>query len=201
MSGLFDPFLPTSVHTLAFASSALAKVARDMASGQLHDNLLLHGDPGCGKSHLAGLIVSNRYPQLSLSMRTYEGALWDANSLSSIVGQMNWDSISGITQHYTVINEVDQMSDKDRERLKAFMDGQPLMKFVMTTNAPGKISGALRSRSNLFHMQMMPAPHIVPIVQQAAQSLGKTASTARALAEIAASNGDWRRLEQRVHAI
>lgn len=194
MTSLFAKYLPTSVATMTFASPVLAKVAKEMASGSLHDHLLLHGLPGTGKSHLARLIVSDWRPGVKLKSITYEGADWDSGTQGSILGQLNMDSAKW-DQHYTLINEVDEISPNELRRLKSFMDRHLAMKFVMTTNYPQRLSPAFLNRCNPHLLDMTPADSVASIVQSVFEDRGYQIPSTDALALVSACAGSWRTLE------
>lgn len=195
MSSIFAKYLPSSVAVMTFADPVLGKFAKAMASGQIHDNILLHGGPGCGKSYLSTRIVLDRYPTTKLSLVTYEGANWDAETLKSVSGMINFEKQEGISEHYTIINEVDKLSVARLDELQAFMDENVTMKFITTCNVPQRLSPAFINRVKPRLMEMMPSSSVVPIIVQIMQNFGYSISTSEAQQLVAACKGSWRSLE------
>lgn len=198
MMGFFAKYLPPSVSTMTFADPTLGKFANAMASGRLHDHLLLFGDPGCGKSYLAKRIVLDRHPTTQLSLVTHEGANWDGKSLTSVGNMMNWEKSQGIKQHYAIVNEVDKLSKGYRDELQAFMDDQLDLKFIMTSNSPQSLSPAFLNRAKARRMDMMPISSVVAVIRQAMGGFGYKISTAEAQQLVIACKGSWRSLEDLV---
>ncbi len=199
---LLQPFRPTSIATFPFASSKLAKAAAELSTGQEHKNLLLHGDPGTGKSHLTKLIFTTRFPQVGLSAVTYEGGQWSSDTPGQIIGQMNLEkSLMGLSQHFTIVNEIDRLRDRDIDGLKDLMDDEMYSstRFLATTNHFAKLPENFQDRFWHYRMDMAPAPVVIPIVQQVFANQGKLCDPTQAAELVRRCKGSWRRLEQLIH--
>jgi DNA polymerase III delta prime subunit len=199
---LFSQHLPSTVASLPFASSTLAKVAQDLASGKRFDHLLLYGSPGTGKSTIVETIFRERYPQVGIRNYLHEGVKFDSSDLAKIENQMGMDySMLAIDQSITIINEVDQLGDKLLARLKAVMDNCKGHKFLLTTNHIGKIHGNIQNRCSMHQVVLPPAAVVVPFLQRVASSQGKALSTSNAHDIFQAVGTDWRRLERAVQGL
>lgn len=199
---LLQPYRPTSIATFPFASTKLAKTAADMSTGQQHWNLLLYGVPGTGKSHLIRLIFSTRFPQVSPTAVTYEGGQWSSDTPDKIIGQMNIEkSLMGLSQHFTIINEVDRLRDKGFDALKELIDNEMYssMRFLATTNYPELLPGSFEDRFWRYRMDMAPASAVIPIVQQVFAKHGKLCDANQASELLKRCKGSWRRLEQLIN--
>ncbi|MDB5585907.1 MAG: replication factor large subunit [Devosia sp.] len=200
MSSIFDRFTPTSIHNVTFASTSLAKVVGNIVTGKQQTHLLLHGDPGTGKSKIAELLIAAMYPATAITKSyVFDGDEWTTSCTAQVEGTMNAWKMTDQIWHFTVINEVDRLNADEIGNVRCFMDKHLDHKFILTTNHVGKLPSNFQNRCSAHHVDMEPAASVAHKVCQVFADHGKFISPADALVLVSASKGSWRSLENLVH--
>lgn len=201
MSSIFDRYAATSIHNVTFASPVLAKVVQKIVNGTMPTHLLLHGEPGAGKSRIAELLIAEMYPpHVVTAAYIFDGDDWTTARTREILGTIDANRVDDQTLHFSVINEVDRLSPNDIGDVRRFMDKHLDHKFIMTTNHAGKLPANVQNRCSVHRLDMEPANSVAGKVVQVFADHQLAISYANALQLVAASNGSWRTLEQLVHA-
>lgn len=138
--------------------------------------ILLHGPYGTGKSTLASLIPdlieqarggsTANVHQLDCAQGLNGSALMThIRTVTSLV------SFNASGHHYTVLDEVDNLTEAAQASLKAIMNGLHGI-FIMTTNNITAIDKGVINRSHVIHMMAATPLHWLPLVKRIIAACG-----------------------------
>jgi DNA polymerase III delta prime subunit len=140
--------------------------------------IVLHGDYGTGKTTTARLL-----PELIEVSRGGSNAHYDfyecaqgMNGVSLIQTIEKRTSLIGFNcsgQHYSVLDEVDNLTDAAQASLKAIMDCRHGI-FIMTTNDISKLDKGVVNRSHVINMLVAQSQSWLPLVKRVIASTGAT---------------------------
>ena len=138
--------------------------------------ILLHGPYGTGKTTVARLI-----PELMEQARGGKDAIYDfypcaqskngSNLISGIEKSTELVSFNYSGMHYTILDEVDNLTDAAQRSLKAIMTGQHGV-FILTTNHIGAIDKGIVSRCHVIHMLQADPKDWLPLVRKVISKMG-----------------------------
>ena len=161
--------------------------------------IILHGPYGTGKTTLAVLI-----PELMEKARGGSNANFNlyqcaqgmngtslVNQIHTTTQFVSWNN-SGL--HYSIMDEVDNLTDAAQASLKAIMTGLHGI-FIMTTNDITAIDKGVVNRSHVIHMLVAKPQDWLPLVKRVIQACGAPLPPDKALIPvIAACNGSAREI-------
>jgi DNA polymerase III delta prime subunit len=138
--------------------------------------ILLHGNYGTGKTTTARLL-----PELIEVSQGGFNAYYDFYScaqgmngvslISKISDRTSYVSLNDSSLHYSVLDEVDNLTDAAQASLKAIMDCYHGI-FVMTTNDISKMDKGIVNRSHVIHMLTAQSQSWLPLVKRVITSTG-----------------------------
>ncbi len=118
-------------------------------------SIILHGPVGTGKTAAAEILAAGR---CVTSPEIFDGSTMTDADFKRIDGWSNWERVNGNDHPLVVINEVDKLTPKMQQRLRAEIDSTSGLSpdFVMTTNEPHSVDERLADRCEKIEM---PSPN------------------------------------------
>ena len=161
--------------------------------------ILLHGNYGTGKTTLACLL-----PDLIEVSRSGSNAHYDfyqcaqgmngVSVMNSITQRTSFISLNHSGLHYSILDEVDNLTEAAQASLKAIMDCRHGI-FILTTNDINKVDKGVVNRCHVIHMLAAQAQHWLPLVKRVIASMGATCPPDSALLPVITScNGSAREI-------
>ena len=177
---IIKKYPPQSAKDLIFADPKVAAEIEYYATGQKTEHLLLYGPPGSGKSIAAQVIVDSCLPGLKGGSFTapIQACSPFTNEFAKIDGNRNWQFQNGAKQAYVIIDEVDQLSDKERMALRNIIDNEwtAPTTLICTTNHLHKLEDPFIDRFNSLKVDPPTNVQWQPLVQKILQAEGFASS-------------------------
>ena len=161
--------------------------------------ILLHGNYGTGKTTTARIL-----PDLIEVSRGGSNAHYDfyqcaqgmngVSLMNNITQRTSFLSLNHSGLHYSILDEVDNLTDAAQASLKAIMDCYHGI-FIMTTNDVLKIDKGIVNRSHVIHMLTAQSQSWLPLVKRVITSTGAKCPPDSALLPIISTcNGSGREI-------
>ena len=164
---------PKTLADVVYADDALRDFMDIFAKGEVSNHLLLFGEPGVGKSAIAGLLpaefeanaTGNRPSLVRFDQDASDGLILRA--IDNLCGQID---MTAQAAHFVWFDEVDNLGANVLSKLKGVLNGNHKVRLLMTTNHVGNVNAGIRDRSSEWFVscptpeQFLPrARHIVNV--------------------------------------
>jgi len=200
-----NDFKPKSLDECVISDVRSKDILSQILNGQLtfpafgKCGILLHGDYGTGKTTTASLL-----PELIEVSRGGSNAFYDlypcaqgmngSQLIQKIEARTSLVSFNQSGLHYSILDEVDNLTDAAQASLKAIMDCRHGV-FIMTTNDITKIDKGIVNRSYVIHMLVAQSKDWLPIVKRLIMAMGANCPPESTLLPVIAScNGSGREI-------
>ncbi len=192
-------FLPQSLEECVIGDPRSRGLLSELVSNRLpfpafgKCGILLHGPYGTGKSTTAGLL-----PDLLERVRSGSDAYFTehkcaqgtngASLMTTIQQATSFVSLNPSGLHYTVLDEVDNLTDAAQASLKAIMDSKHGV-FILATNHLPEVNAGVVDRCHLIHMVSARPDDWLPLVRRVISACGAPVPPAASLLPVIAQCG------------
>jgi len=200
-----DDFKPKSLDECVISDVRSKDILNQILNGQLpfpafgKCGILLHGDYGTGKTTTACLLPklievshgsSNAYYDLYQCAQRMNGA----QLIPKIEARTSLISLNLIGNHYSILDEVDNLTEAAQASLKAIMDCRHGI-FILTTNDINKVDKGVVNRCHVIHMLVAQPQQWLPLVKRIITTTGAQCPPESALLPVIANcNGSGREI-------
>ena len=198
-------FLPKSLEECVISDVRSKDILASILNGSLpfpafgKCGILLHGNYGTGKTTTARLLpelieVSHGGFNAYYNFYSCAQGMNGVSLISKISDRTSYISLNDSRLHYSVLDEVDNLTDAAQASLKAIMDCHYGI-FIMTTNDISKIDKGVVNRSHVINMLVAQSQSWLPLVKRVITSTGATCPPDGSLLPIITScNGSGREI-------
>ena len=139
---------PRSINDLVFADPLVAGVVQLYAFQRPSKPLLLYGPPGTGKSEALRLIALAQFAKAGIETQDFviNGGDTYRDLFTTMLNMAQWQLWPAGTPSLIVIDEIDEIEDKHRGKLRSFIEAHPSVQILASTNYFNALSPALKSR-------------------------------------------------------
>lgn len=198
-----DDFKPKTLEECVISDVRSKDILNQILNGQLpfpafgKCGILLHGNYGTGKTTTACLL-----PDLIEASRGGSNAMYDfyqcaqgmngVSLMNNITQRTSFVSLNQSGLHYSILDEVDNLTQAAQASLKAIMDCRHGV-FILTTNNINQIDKGVVNRCHVIHMLEARPQDWLPLVKRLITSIGAVCPPDASLIHVIAScNGSGR---------
>ncbi len=177
-----DDFKPKTLEECVISDVRSKDILSQILNGQLpfpafgKCGILLHGDYGTGKTTTACLL-----PELIETSRSGSNAMYDfyqcaqgmngVSLMNTITQRTSFISLNQRGLHYSILDEVDNLTQAAQASLKAIMDCRHGV-FILTTNNINQVDKGVVNRCHVIHMLVARPQDWLPLVKRVITSTG-----------------------------
>ena len=149
--------LPTKFDDLIISDVKILNRLSQYAKGKRKGNILLYGLRGLGKTETAKIISKSQIPDdLDYEPLIIRSSINSEDFEKKIFGDWNFQKLMGIQSPYVVLDEVDELTNKQQRILRATLDNyQSMGNVVMTTNHKERLDLPLVDRCDGIEMPLI----------------------------------------------
>jgi DNA polymerase III delta prime subunit len=161
--------------------------------------ILLHGDYGTGKTTTARLLpelieVSQKGSSAYYDFYSCAQGMNGTSLMNLITRSTSLTSCNQSGNHYSILDEVDNLTEAAQASLKAIMDCRHGI-FILTTNDINKVDKGVVNRCHVIHMLVAQPQQWLPLVKRIITTTGGKCPPESALLPVIANcNGSGREI-------
>jgi replication-associated recombination protein RarA len=179
-----EDFLPKTLDECVINDVRSKDILSQILNGQLpfpafgKCGILLHGNYGTGKTTTASLL-----PDLIETSHGGSSAMYDfyqcaqgmngVSLMNNITQRTSFISLNQSDLHFSILDEVDNLTQAAQASLKAIMDCRHGV-FILTTNDINQVDKGVVNRCHLIHMLTANSNSWLPLVRRVITSTGAT---------------------------
>jgi replication-associated recombination protein RarA len=200
-----DDFKPKTLDECVISDVRSKDILSQILNGQLpfpafgKCGILLHGNYGTGKTTTACLL-----PDLIEASHAGSNAMYDfyqcaqgmngVSLMNNITQRTSFISLNHSGLHYSILDEVDNLTQAAQASLKAIMDCRHGV-FILTTNDINQVDKGVINRCHVIHMFKAKDQDWLPLVKRVITSTGAACPPDTSLISVIAScNGSGREI-------
>lgn len=128
----FTKYAPATVDDLVFQNAKVSNLVREFAQGAFDHHLMMYGPAGSGKTSAARMILKARL-QEDIEDYCFHGRDITVEKIKQMEGLRNCQR-GFFDRAYFLIDEVDECTKVMRQHLRSFMNVNPNVTIICTTN-------------------------------------------------------------------
>ena len=150
---LSEKYRPCELEDLILPKTLHARVNDWIERGEIDNFILFSTQGGSGKDSIIN-VIANKIPQIeiiSINASLYRNISDMKEKLTSLVGR-----VGGFERRVIYLSEVGGLDKRAADSLKAFIEDNSHVSFMMTTNDLSNLSQPLQSRFNVYDLSSIP---------------------------------------------
>ena len=189
-------YAPSNLNEIVYPNIAIERRIMGYASGQLENNILLHGSNGTGKTSIANLLpYAISGPNAQIENKDYDKVLEQKDIKAYLRSACQTSKLYGGDKFFMVFNEFDN-ARANVSKLWTAMDAcADSLMVIITTNEPMSVHKSIRSRCDIIEMPALKANAVLARAQQILTAEGLVLPNAQVLSYLKTREhlGDWRK--------
>ena len=186
--------MPTTINDLIISDTSVSERLRQYAEGRRKGNILIYGPKGLGKTEAAKAVARTKAAIFDdFEPLIIRGSSVRADFETQILNDWNIQTLNGVKNPFVVIDEVDELSNKQQRILRAHLDHyQRIGNVVLTTNHRERLDLPLIDRCDAIEMPPIDPKDWLLKSQGYLSANGKSFTDQSVLDVLATTNGSIR---------